>query len=172
MHFGRDAVAREIADHRGKDVIVRRVDVIEDHLGQRALAFQRVQVGGQRRALRVIANRVKAGIWSQLAQQARVVVAERAEVKLLGPALVRVEPPEEQHHESAELPLLCRRGCLAPPSPAENGRGSLEAAEVRVALAQAVIRQPAALRVEVIMACLQRFQQLSQVRDIRVSGFL
>ena len=96
----------EIAEHGGEDVIVRRIEVVDDGLGQRIFPVEAVQIGGQRAGLRKIADGIEAGVRAKLFEQAGVVVAQRAEVKLLGPALFRVEPPEEQHHEGGELRLF------------------------------------------------------------------
>ena len=57
----------------------------------------------QRLDLREIADGIEAGVRAKLLEQAGVGVAQRAEVKLLGPAALRVETAKKHHHERGEL---------------------------------------------------------------------
>ena len=111
--------AREIADHGGKEVIVRRVAVVNDGLGQRFLALKRIQISRQRRALRIVPNGIEPCIRAKLAEQPRVIVAQGTQMKLFRPALLRIQPPKEEHHEGRKLGLL---HAARPPCPFAPGR--------------------------------------------------
>ena len=83
-----DRAVLEVADHRRERVVVGGVEVVDDHLRQRVLAVEPVEVATERLDLRPVADRVDAGVGAERLQARRVVVAERAEVELLGPALL------------------------------------------------------------------------------------
>ena len=51
-----------------------------------------------------------------------LLLRKRAEMKLLGPALFRVQLPEKQHHEGGKLRLFLRRSRLRPFAPWQKSR--------------------------------------------------
>ena len=97
--------------------------------------------------------------------RAGVDVAQRAEVQLLGPALLRVEPAEEQHHVRGEGARLFGRVDLPGAGAVECGRGLRVGARIRVADGEAVIGEPAAGVVEGLVPGAQRVEEIRELDD-------
>ena len=87
MDFAGDRAVLKISDHRGEGVIVRRIQIVNDGFRQRILLVEPVEVGGEGLALRPITDGIEAGVRAELFEQSRVGATQRAEVKLLRPAL-------------------------------------------------------------------------------------
>ena len=80
-------------------------------------------------------------------------------MKLLRPALVRVQHAEKFHHERRKPLGVLRRSGLALERRRENRRGLFLRAIQRRHLIQAMVGKPAAVGMEEIMALLQRLQK-------------
>ena len=80
-------------------------------------------------------------------------------MKLLHPALVRVQHAEKFHHERREPVRVLRRSRLALERRRENRRGLFLRAIQRRHLVQAVVGKPAAVGVEEIVPLLQRLEK-------------
>ena len=103
-------------------------------------------------------------------KRARVGVAPGAEVQLLRPALLGVEMAEEYHHVRCERLALCPASPRVPRGPSRRSTVACGIGAVgRVALIEAVIRQPSADVVERLMALAQRVEQILELRDVRRS---
>ena len=87
-------------------VVVGRIQVVEHHLRQRVLLVEPVEVAAERVGLRPVADGIEAGVRPDFAEAPRVVVAPRAQVKLLGPALLGIQAAEEQHQVAGETAVL------------------------------------------------------------------
>ena len=119
----------------------------------------------ERRRLREVADGVEAGVRPELAQQARVVVAQRAEVKLHRPAFLGVEPAEEEHHERGELRVVGRATRLCRSARRRRSRSLRTRVQASgVAALQAVIGKPAAVLVEKVAALAQGLEKVGQRR--------
>src|SRR5690606_4735209 len=115
-----------------------------DGLRQRALAVEQVEVRAERLGLRIVADRVVAGVAAELAHRTPARVAPRAEVQLLRPALLGVGPAEEQHDEGREALGGLRVALPAAARAIEDRRRVLVRAGRDRTARQAVIREPAA----------------------------
>jgi hypothetical protein len=102
LHLAGGLAVLEVADHRGEQVVLRRVDVVQDRLGQFLPAGQRAEVGAQADGLRIVADRIEARVRPEILPGPRVVVADGAEVKLLGPAGFVIQLAEQRHHVNGE----------------------------------------------------------------------
>ena len=172
LEFAGDGAILEIAEHGGEGVIVGGIEVVDDRLGQGIVQLQPVEIGGQGAGLREIADGIEAGIRSEFGKQPGVVAAERAQMQLLDPAFSASSRPKKSIMITGELGVLGRRGGLAAAGFGEDGAGDFVEAEVGVALIQAVVGKPAALRVEILVAVAERFEEIFQVHDVGVgSGF-
>lgn len=155
----RHGAVLKIAHHRGEDVVVGRVQVVEHDPRQRVFAVQRVKVARERAGLREVADRVHAGIGTAPLEQAAVVVSQRAEMDLFCPPALRIESAEEHHDEPLPLRGLDRRRGQAGARLRED-RGSLRRRAIGVGQAlQAVIRKAAAHGMEKRVAAVQRVEQ-------------
>ena len=166
LHLARRFPVLEVADHGGEGVVVHRVDVIEDGLRQGALLVEAVQEIAERIGLPPVAHGVEAGVGPDLLQQAGVVAAAGAQVQLHGPAVLRIQPAQEQHHAGGEPDLFVQRGRLPGARFRENLRGSLLAAEFPVAVVQAVVGKPAPHPVEVLQAPAQGLEEIDEAPDL------
>ena len=160
----------KIADHRGEGVVVRRIQIINDRLRQQVVGIQLVQIRRERLRLRKIADGIEARVRSELLEQAVVVIAQRAEVKLLRPAALGVEMAEEHHHERGELRMFQRRNRLALARLVKNSGGGFLGTKIRETVVHAVVGQAAALRMEKIMALFQRATERAETVDVNVRG--
>src|SRR5256885_158777 len=84
-------VAGGIADHSGEEIVVSRIEVVENDFGQRVLLREAAEIRAERLGPWPVSDGVEADIAPQLAQHGRVDVAVGAEMKLLGPVLLRIE---------------------------------------------------------------------------------
>ena len=98
-----DGAILKVTDHGGEDVVIRRIEIVEDGLGQAIVGIEAVQVGGQGLGLREIADGIEAGVGSELGEETAVVIAQRTEVELFDPAALGVEVAEEHHQVGGEL---------------------------------------------------------------------
>ena len=62
LHLAGRAAVLEVADHRGQHVVVGRVEVVEDRLGQPVVAVEPVEEPRQRPGDLEVADRVEAGV--------------------------------------------------------------------------------------------------------------
>ena len=62
LHLARDRAILKIAHGSGENVIIRRVDVIDDGLGQGVFPLQQVQIGAESGGLFPIADTVVARV--------------------------------------------------------------------------------------------------------------
>ena len=69
-----------------EQLVVARVQVVDDGLRQLSVRVQAIEEARQRLALREVADRVVAGVGPEHAHRARAVVAHGAQVELLHPA--------------------------------------------------------------------------------------
>ena len=110
--------------------------------------------------LRKIADGIKTRVRAELFHQTGVVVAQGAEMKLLGPAFFSVQPPEEQHHEGGKLRVFGRVKFLFPRVPWQKFAAAVFSEQKSDGtVGQAVVGKPAALRVEIIVAGAQRVEK-------------
>src|SRR5258706_7574586 len=86
LHLAGHRAVLEVADHRGEQVIVAGVEVVEDRLLDLAGLLEAIEKSGQWPSHFKIADGVESGIPADRSQLACVVVAHGAEVKLLDPA--------------------------------------------------------------------------------------
>ena len=168
MDLAGNRAVLKIPDHRGKHIVVRRIQIVDDRLGQQVVGIQFVQIGRERLGLREVADGIKACVRPKLREQADVVVAQGAEVKLLRPAAFGVEMAEEHHHERRKLGMFQRRNRFSAPRLVENPRRRFLGTKIRVAMFQPVIGQPAALRVEIIMPFFQRADERAETADVHI----
>jgi hypothetical protein len=75
----------------------------------------------------------------------------RAEMQLFGPAFLRVELAEEQHHERAELSVFLRGNGRATAGLGEDPGGHFGGTKVRVGLVHSVVGKPAAVLMKIIV---------------------
>ena len=101
----------------------------------------------------------------ELAEQPGVVAAQRAQVQLLRPAAARVPAAEFEHEVGAELRGLGGPGASAGPRRVKDRRGLGVGAGLGQRGLQAVVGQPAADRVEVVVALLQRAKEVVERTD-------
>jgi len=93
----------EIAQHGGNQVVVSRVEVVDDGFGQLVGRIQSVQELAHGLGYGEVADGVEAGIGAQFGEKATVVVADSAVMQLLGPAFFVVHDGEFVHHGRLEL---------------------------------------------------------------------
>ena len=92
-------------------------------------------------------------------------------MKLLGPALLRIQPPEKEHQEGGKLRLFLRRGGPSALYPGKNRRGGLFRTKFGIALGHAVIGNAATLGVEVIMSRTQGVEKRRKAADANAADF-
>ena len=83
LDFPGHAAVLKISDHRREQIIIRRVQVVDDRLRQRILLIQPIQITRERLRLRKIPDRIEPRVRTDLLHQARVVIPHRAEMQLL-----------------------------------------------------------------------------------------
>ena len=108
---------------------------------------------------------LEAGVGAELREQTRVVVPQRTEVKLLRPA-PRGVPPAELEHEVGAVThglLRCRRATAA--DRIKHHLGLCMRARLRERVLQTMVRQAAPGGVEIIVALLQRAEQVVEGLD-------
>ena len=165
LHLAGHRAVLKISDHRGEDIIVGRIDVVEDRPRQLVGVVERAQVGGQRPRLRKIADRIEPAVGSHRAKKTAVRVAQRPEMELQRPALRGVPAAKFEHQKGGVGALLVRRGGLAVPRGRKNparfraraGRGGTDR--------QAVIGETAARRMKIVMPLLERLHQIVEGPD-------
>ena len=80
LNLARHAAVLKISKHGGEDVVIRRIEIVENGLRQPVVSVQPVKIPGQGRCLRVVADGIEAGIRAKRAQESRIIVALGAEV--------------------------------------------------------------------------------------------
>jgi len=166
LDFPGDGAVLEITDHGREDVVVGGVQVVEHGARKLPRAIERVEVAPQRAGLRKVADAVESRVGPERLEQPGVVVAQGAEVQLLGPTLGGIPAAELEHEVRAELGPLRRR--RRPP----GARGVEDRLRlgVRARLRQrglkAVVGEAAAHGVEVIVTFFQRGEQIVEGRDL------
>ena len=123
LDFAGNRAVVEISDHRPEDVVVRRVQVVEDHAGQFAGLIQRIEITCQGPGLRKIPDAIEAAVAAHGPELTRVIAAERPEVQLLRPAPRGVPTAEFEHEVGAKFSPLVRRGGASGKGGVENCRG-------------------------------------------------
>ena len=103
LHFAGHAAVLKVADHRGDNLVVGRIDVIENRFGQPVVAIQAVEELYHRLRAEKVADRIETGIRSERLEHARVVVSQYAVVELLGPAFFVVHQSELMEHGRFEF---------------------------------------------------------------------
>ena len=109
LDFAGAAAILECSSHGGEEIIVPRIDVVEDHARELIAAGEGIEEGDKAVALRAIADRIETAIGAECVGHARTDVAEGAEVELLGPAFFGIELAEEKHQREGKL-FFFRRG--------------------------------------------------------------
>src|SRR5207247_2156053 len=99
-----------------------------------------------------------------------IVVAQRPQVQLLGPSLVRVQHAEKMHQVGRELFLLGKRRVSARAGLVEQVRSLFFRAVLGIAMGKTVIRKPSSQGMEEIVAAFERIEQIAQGGD-RASGY-
>src|ERR1043166_2192980 len=119
-----------------------------------------VEKVAERIGLRPVADGIEAGVRTHFPETPRVVVAARAQMKLLGPALFGIEAAENQHHVRREFNQLLMCGRMAAARAAEDRGRFVLCDRMAERVVQAVIAEPPAHRVEEIVALLERIDKL------------
>ena len=145
LNFSGNRAVLEISNHRGEGVIVRRIQIVNDCLGQRIFRIKFVQICRECGTLRPVADGIKTCVRAELFEQARVVAAQCAKVKLLRPAALRVEMTEEQHQVGGKLAVFLRGDGFVAPGFVEYLRGDFLRTKICEAMIHAVVGQAAAL---------------------------
>ena len=170
LNLAGDGAVLEVADHRGENVVICRVKVVEHDFRQGVFAVEGVEVAREGAGLREVADRVHSGVGAAALEQAGVVVTQGTEVKLLCPTAFGVEAAEEKHDEPHPLCALIGSGGAAGAGLRENGGGlRLGAIGVRDAF-QTVVGKAAAERVEEGVAAVERFEQGGQRGDLEAGA--
>src|SRR6478609_8433410 len=101
-------------------------------------------------------------------EHAAIGVAIGAQVQLLGPSFFRVKMAKEDHQVARELVCFLPAQGLSAPQPGKgSGRFSLSAG-FGITVVQAMIREPAAVLMEVVVPLAQRCQEIAEPRDFNV----
>ena len=145
---GAVAAVLEIADHRGHQLVVARIEVVDDGLRKAVVAVEHVEEFRHLPADREVADRVEARIGTQPAEHAAVVVADGAVVELLGPAGLMVHRGELDQHGGLELADLLGRQRLPAVYLIKNSVDLGLRIILGVELLDAVVRKAAADRPE------------------------
>ena len=132
------------AGQGGEEGVVGRVDVIEDRPWEGVLAGELAQEADQSRPLRGVADRVAAGIRPECRGQARVGIAEGAQMQLQRPVFRVVEPRDMEQHEEGKFFRFLRRGGRAGHGAVPDRRGLVFRAVGIRDTEQAVVGGPAA----------------------------
>jgi hypothetical protein len=91
-------------------------------------------------------------------------------MQLLGPAFLRVQMSEEQHHVRRELRVLGGAGWLALARPIEDGGGRRFGTGSGVALVQPMVGEARTQGVKVVVTPAQGGGEVLQAADIRIAG--
>src|SRR5260370_38845498 len=92
----------------GERIIIKRIEVEDYQPGQRVFRLKAIHVRCQSRNLWPVSNRVESDITPKAVQHSRVDVAIGAQVQLLGPALLGIQPAKEKQHVSRKLRRFIR----------------------------------------------------------------
>src|SRR5438477_1946384 len=98
----------EGANQSGELKCVLRIHVVYDHLRQRVLPSEQVEVGGEALALGKITNGVIARIGPKRPPRGGIHVTKSAQMQLLCPSFLGVQPAKKKHHERSKLHALIR----------------------------------------------------------------
>ena len=170
LHLAGHGTVLKVADHRGEDIVVRGIQIVEHGTRQFAGRVERVEITTERAGLGKIADGVEAGIGPEPSEQARVGAAQGAEMQLLGPAAGGIPAAQLQHQERAELRQSGGRGGPAltrgiKDRPRLGGGAGL--GESRL---DSVIGEAAAEGVKVVMTLFQRRQKIVEGFDRTQAG--
>ena len=105
---GRHAVL-EVPEHRPDQVIVDRVQIVEDRPREFVLTVQRVEVARHGQRAVAVADRVEPRVRAERLEFPRIIVPHRAEVELLGPAKLGVHAAKLEQNAPLEGVHLVRR---------------------------------------------------------------
>ena len=108
LHLAHRFSILEITNHRRDEIVVRRIEVVNDRLGQTTILIQTIQKLTKRSSLRRIAKRVAAEITTDCVEESRVVVSPHSGVKLIGPVFLMIQFGQLDQHKSRELGMLER----------------------------------------------------------------
>lgn len=76
LHLARRRAVLEVADHRRQDIIHRRIEVVDDRLGQPSLPVEAIEEPGKADRHGPIADRVEARVGAELLEFPGIVVAD------------------------------------------------------------------------------------------------
>ena len=85
----------KVGCHSGKGIVVTRIYVVQNDLGQGIFLVKTVQICTQCGRLRPVTHGIKSGIGTERLQTAHIGIAPRAQVQLLGPSFLTVKMAEE-----------------------------------------------------------------------------
>ena len=159
LHFGRNSAVLEVPGHRREGVIVRRVEVVEDRFWQGVLVVELIEKALESAHMRSVADRIEAGIRPERAEEAGVVIAQRADVELHRPIALGVEFTEKKHDECRPSSVLGWGSRAAKLDSVKNGVGLSLGAGLGVDAVGPMVGQAAADSVEEIAPTFDRFEQ-------------
>ena len=109
LDLARHTSILKVSDHGAEDVIIGRVQVVENGARQFADPVQRTEKASQRLGMRVVADGVASGIGPEQVHEPGIGVAESSDVELHGPA-ARGVPPGDLMHDPGGVGSLLRDG--------------------------------------------------------------
>src|SRR5437588_5460836 len=118
--------------------------------------------------MRPVADRIETSVAAKRLQRTSVGVAIRAQVKLLGPPLGRVEMAKKEHQKAGILPDFLRARLLPTSDLIEDRRRLCLRARICVALLQSVVGEAATMIVKILVTLTQRFQKIGKASNVRV----
>ena len=121
LHLARDGAVLEVADHGREELVVARVQVVEDRLGQLIALVEAVQEAASAARLLEVADGVAAHVRARAsARQARVDVALGAQVELLHPSALVVHQGQAVEQRRLAAPARRRASSARPARSASN----------------------------------------------------
>ena len=161
----------EVTQHGGNHFVGRRVEGVEDGLGQQVLHVQTVQELGHADGCVPLADAVETCIGTQLEHHACVVVAQGSVVELLCPARTGIHAGKVEHQGTLELALL-KVGWGTSCQDLVEDRVYLRVKEILgIELADTVVGEAAALSLEVVVALLKGINEVAVRMDVLTGGF-
>ena len=147
-------------------VVVRRIQVVENHLGQVSPSGQFIHISGQAVDLGPIPNGIEASVRTQITKPLGVTVPESAEMNLLGPSTLGIQLSKIDH----EKPFVGFRFLWSRLFPFPGGRvdpgGQLPRSAPAKRLVHSVIRNPAAELMKELMSLIQGLQESMESRTV------
>ena len=172
LHLARHRPVLEVAGHGCHQLVVARVQVVEDRSREPPLAVEAVEEPRQRSRHLEVADRVGAAVGAQQVPQARRGVSKRAQVVLLHPAAVVVHEGEPVQQRR---PIARGRPGIGDP-PRAHGVEGCRHLGVGPGLGlhplEAVVGRPAPRVVEGGVAAVQGLEELRERGDRAVGGSL